>query len=181
MKLVVGLGNYPLEYKMTRHNAGFIVVDELYDRFGNDFEQFHENKKFIANITEGELFGEKTILLKPKTFMNLSGDSVSKVMKFYKISPQDLIVIHDELDFPFGVVKPTLSHNPAGHNGIKSINSYVHDTYSRIRVGIGRPKEQGYDITNYVLSKFSKEEQEHLDDVVDKAIDILKSIFNGTI
>ena len=96
MKLIVGLGNYPKEYNLTRHNIGFIMVDYLHDI--GDFDTWSENKKLLCNISKGSVFNNDCILIKPNTYMNLSGDSVAKVMHFFKLKPEDLIVIHDEID-----------------------------------------------------------------------------------
>lgn len=174
MKLIAGLGNYPKEYNLTRHNAGFIAVNYIQEH--NNFEDWNESKKFLCDISKGELFNQDVILIKPNTYMNLSGDSVIKVMNFYKLKAEDLIVLHDELDFNFGVVKVSQSRNSAGHNGIKSINSYVKEQYNRIRIGIGRPENKDYDISNYVLSKFTKEEQEKLDEISKNVVLTIKTL-----
>ena len=168
-KLIVGLGNYPKEYYLTRHNVGFLAIDYFCEN-GN-FTQWNENKKMLCDITKGIFFNQECILIKPNTYMNLSGNSVVKVMNFFKIPAKNIIVIHDEIDLSFGTIKITQSRNSAGHNGIKSINSIINDVYNRIRVGIGRPKDSHYDISDYVLGKFNQEEQEKLPI-------ILKQVFN---
>lgn len=174
MKLIVGLGNYPKEYNLTRHNIGFLVVDYIQENY--NFENWSENKKFICNLSRGFLFDKDCLLIKPNTYMNLSGDSVIKVMQFYKLKAEDLIVIHDELDFDFGIIKTSQSRNSAGHNGIKSINSHIADKYNRIRIGIGRPENKEYDISNYVLSKFTNEEQGKLDEIKKNTVLTIKTM-----
>ena len=156
MKLIVGLGNYPKEYAYTRHNAGFLMVDFLQQT--HEFSSWSENKKLLCQSSQGSINGIDCLLAKPQTLMNLSGDSVIKIIQFYKITTTDLLVIHDEIDLPFSTIKLTQSRNSAGHNGVKSINSYIKDTYNRIRIGVGRPENKDYDISNYVLSKFSETE-----------------------
>ena len=163
MKLIVGLGNYPKEYTLTRHNIGFLCVDYIQEH--NDFENWCENKKLLCNISRGFVNNKECILIKPNTYMNLSGDSVIKVVQFYKIKPQDIVVIHDDIDLAFNVIKTTQSRNSAGHNGVKSINTHIKEAYNRIRIGVGRPVNSDYDISDYVLSKFTKEEQEHFEDI----------------
>ena len=176
MKLIVGLGNYPKEYTSTRHNIGFIMVDYLHDV--GDFDTWSENKKLLCNISKGSIFNNDCILIKPNTYMNLSGDSVAKVMHFFKLKPEDLIVIHDEIDFEFGVVKTSQSRNSAGHNGVKSINSIVSQPYNRIRVGVGRPENKDFDISDYVLSKFTSQEQEKIDNIAENVVKNIKEILN---
>ena len=175
MKLLVFLGNYPKEYSLTRHNIGFIVGDAIQEKY--DFSNWNENKKLLCNISKGVLFDKDCILIKPNTYMNCSGDSVIKVLNFYKIKPNDVVVIHDELDFDFGTIKTTNSRNSAGHNGVKSVNSVIHEPYNRIRIGIGRPEEKNFDVSNYVLSKFSAEEQSKFDNIIEQSILTIKTLF----
>lgn len=174
MKLIVGLGNYPKEFDFTRHNIGFIIVDEI--QRNEDFDCWTGDKKLLCDICCGSILGKNCILIKPNTYMNLSGDSVAKVMQFYKIFAKDVIVIQDELDIKFGDIRVTDSRNSAGHNGIKSINLNVKERYNRIRVGIGRPANKEYDISNYVLSKFTHEEIDKLKYIVENTVLTLKSL-----
>lgn len=172
MKLIIGLGNYPKEYNFTRHNVGFIFIDYFCNHM--NFEPLLENKKMLcAGFCCGEIFDEKVILAKPNTYMNLSGDCVSKIMNFYKISPADLIVIHDDIDIDLGKIKITKSRNSAGHNGIKSINNFISEEYTRVRVGVGRPKENEFDIADYVLSKFTDDELSKINDICSNICDIV--------
>ena len=175
-KLIVGLGNFPKEYDLTRHNIGFLVVDKIQET-GN-FDNWKENKKLLCNISSGTFCDTNCILIKPTTYMNLSGNSVIQVAKFYKINHKNIIVIHDDIDLKFGIIKTTNSKNSAGHNGIKSINSHITEQYDRIRIGVGRPENAGYEISNYVLSKFTKEEQEKLDDIILNSILTIKTIIS---
>ena len=174
MKLIVGLGNYPKEYTNTRHNIGFLALDYIYNNWS--FDNWKEDKKLKGIISKGFFEQKECFLLKPQTFMNLSGESVIKVIKFYKIKTEDMIVIHDDIDLNFAIIKPTLSRNSAGHNGIKSINSVINDNYKRIRIGVGRPIDKRFDISDYVLSKFSQQENEKIQDIMEKLILTLKTI-----
>lgn len=186
LMLIVGLGNFPKEYQYTRHNMGFLIVDALhngefmYHKHKGadicDFEKWNENSKAKGNMSFGTFFGRDCILLKPNTYMNLSGESVISVVNFYKIKPENLIVIHDEMEIPFGMIKPSNSRNSAGHNGVKSINNYIKYNYNRVRVGIGRPKIIGQDVGQYVISKFTKDEMERLNDIYTNSILTLKTL-----
>ena len=184
--LIVGLGNYPKEYQYTRHNIGFLVLDALHDgRFMyknhngadiSDFERWVENSKAKGNISFGTFFGRECLLLKPNTYMNLSGESVVSVVNFYKIKPENIIVIHDEMEIAFGHIRYSTSRNSAGHNGIKSINNYIKYNYNRIRVGIGRPHIDGQDVGQYVISKFTREELSEMDNIYTNSILTLKTL-----
>ena len=149
MKLIVGLGNPGEKYKFNRHNVGFLAVDYLIDEL---------NASKISSKFKGELFKvDNFLLLKPLTFMNLSGESVKKVKDFYKIENEDIIVIHDDLDLKLGALKFKRGGSSGGHNGLKSIDSLIGNDYYRIRIGIGRP-ESKEEVVNFVLSDFKKEE-----------------------
>ena len=133
MFLIVGLGNPGKEYENTRHNVGFMVADTIFKEYG--FANFKD--KFDGLIAEGKIEGEKVYLLKPHTFMNLSGNSVIKAANFYKILPENIIVIHDDMDLPIGKIKAKIGGGSGGHNGIKSIDAAITPNYNRIRIGIG--------------------------------------------
>lgn len=153
MFLIVGLGNPGAEYDKTRHNVGFMAVDELARRF--NFGPF--KAKFDGLIAEGMIEGEKIYLLKPQTFMNLSGNSVIKAAAFYKILPENIVVIHDDMDLPVGKIKAKTGGGAGGHNGLKSIDSHIGQAYHRIRLGVGHPvAKDGEAVVNHVLSRFSK-------------------------
>ena len=164
MFLVCGLGNPGPKYQKTRHNIGFMVVDHLAERFGR--EPFRE--KFQGLFAKASLDGQECGLLKPQTFMNLSGQSAQKALAFFKIEPAQLIAVHDELDLPFGVVRVKLGGGAAGHNGIKSLTQCCGGPgFVRIRVGIGRPRSGSGE--HYVLSDFSRDECVELPNVVESA------------
>ena len=160
MFLVVGLGNPGEEYAKTRHNIGFMAADEIFSRY--DFSPF--KNKFEGLLAEGEIDGEKVLLLKPQTFMNLSGNSVGKVAQFYKIKPENIIVIHDDKDLALGKIKAKIGGSAGGHNGLKNIDAHIGTEYNRIRIGAGSPKEHNTDTINFVLSRFSKTEMEVLEE-----------------
>lgn len=154
MFLVVGLGNPGQDYEKTRHNIGFMAADVIHSC--HKFSSF--KNKFEGLLAEGTIENQKTLLLKPQTYMNLSGNSVSKVAKFYKIPPQNIIVIHDDKDLALGKLKAKIGGSAGGHNGLKNIDSQIGTEYNRIRIGVGSPKEHNTDTINFVLSRFSKEE-----------------------
>lgn len=168
MKLFVGLGNPGNEYLMTRHNIGFMVVDHLISKLQLTGEK--EFKKGI--ILKYKYKNEDIVILKPQTFMNLSGESVKEVVDFFKINPQDVIVIHDDLDLPVGSIRLRGKSGSGGHNGIKSIIQHLGtDEFKRIRIGIGKSMyAQGAD---WVLGKFSSDEQVLIKQALDKATNAL--------
>jgi PTH1 family peptidyl-tRNA hydrolase len=158
--LIVGLGNPGPNYAKTRHNIGFMVIDELVAR---------HNASKLSSSFEGELYKfQNHFLLKPLTFMNLSGNSVLKVKNFYKID--EVVVIHDDLDLPFGAIRFKKGGGHGGHNGLKSIDANISREYIRIRIGISKPKNKG-EVASYVLSEFSSEEQKCLDLLIQKSAD----------
>ena len=154
MFLIVGLGNPGNEYAETRHNVGFMTVDCLAEKYR--FSPF--KVKFDGLIADGSIGGEKVLLLKPQTYMNLSGNSVVKAASFYKIPPQNIVVIHDDMDLLPGQVKAKKGGGAGGHNGLKSIDAHMGSDYNRIRIGVGHP--------HHVLSRFSKREREDLDEEI---------------
>lgn len=160
MKLIVGLGNPSKQYEDTRHNAGFVVLDEI--RKSLTFPEFQSNKKFNAEISEGVVDGEKIILAKPQTFMNLSGQSVQSILSFFKMSSEDLTVIHDDLDIELGAFKISTDSSAAGHNGVQSIfDTLGTQKIKRIRIGIEgaeKKKERIMAGVDFVLQSFSIEE-----------------------
>jgi PTH1 family peptidyl-tRNA hydrolase len=162
--LVAGLGNPGAKYAKNRHNVGFMVVELLARRFGAD--AFRD--KFSGRFARARVDGDELVLLEPQTYMNLSGESVQKAMAFFKVALPGLIVVHDELDLPYGTVKVKQGGGTAGHNGLKSIVSCCGGPdFTRIRVGIGRPAKGATE--HHVLSDFSKDECIALDDVLERA------------
>lgn len=170
MFLVVGLGNPGAEYAATRHNVGFMAADELHRRY--NFSPF--KAKFDGLIAEGAIEGEKVYLLKPQTFMNLSGNSVVKAAHFYKILPQNIVVIHDDMDLPTDKIKAKIGGGAGGHNGIKSIDAAISPNYNRIRLGVGHPANKDEDsVVNHVLSGFSKADKENVERNIEIVVDLL--------
>ncbi len=158
MWLIAGLGNPGGKYAGNRHNIGFMAVDEIASEYG--FPAFRS--KFQGELAEGQVAGEKVVLLKPLTFMNESGQSVGKTAKFYKIPPARILVLHDELDLVPGKMRTKLGGGVAGHNGLKSIRAHIGTPdFWRLRFGIGHPGERDR-VSGYVLSDFSKSEQKWL-------------------
>lgn len=177
MRLLVGLGNPGQEFAKTRHNMGFMAVDEIVRRFS-----FTPWKKGFKGLTcSGEIDGEKVVILKPETFMNLSGEAVQEAIHFYKLTAKDVIVIHDELDLPVGKIKVKVGGSPAGHNGLKSIDSHIGVDYMRVRVGVDNNKQ--IPTADYVLSKPSKEDFKILEgefaQIADNISYLLKADING--
>jgi PTH1 family peptidyl-tRNA hydrolase len=170
MFLVVGLGNPGAEYAATRHNVGFMAADELHRRY--NFSPF--KAKFDGLIAEGSIEGEKVYLLKPQTFMNLSGNSVVKAAHFYKILPQNIVVIHDDMDLPTDKIKAKIGGGAGGHNGVKSIDAAISPSYNRIRLGVGHPINKDEDsVVNHVLSGFSKADKENVERNIEIVADLL--------
>ena len=161
MKLFVGLGNPGKKYTNNRHNIGFMALNQI----ANDHSFSPWKNKFQGQITDGKLGDEKVILLKPETFMNLSGQSVSETIKFYKIKIEDIIVFHDELDLAPAKLRVKISGGHAGHNGLRSIHQHIGADYHRVRMGIGRPGHKDR-VANYVLSDFAKNDQNWLQDLL---------------
>lgn len=174
--LVAGLGNPGPEYENTRHNIGFGVLDRLAERFNTEITKSGYSSLY-AEVTYSE---NKIFLLKPQTFMNNSGRAVSEIKKFFKIPTKNLIIIYDELDLPLGSFKIKSGGGAAGHNGIRSIlNSLGDDKFTRIRFGIGKPSSREKTVS-HVLSRFSKDENHIVDDMIDKAGEaVMEIIDNG--
>ncbi|NGN41350.1 aminoacyl-tRNA hydrolase [Mesorhizobium sp. CGMCC 1.15528] len=166
MLLFAGLGNPGAKYANNRHNVGFMAAEAIARR--HDFSPW--SKKFQGQIAEGKLDGEKVILLKPQTFMNLSGQSVGEALRFYKLQPSDLTVFYDELDLVSGKVRVKTGGGAGGHNGIRSIDQHIARDYRRVRIGIGHPgvKEM---VHNHVLGDFSKSDSEWLEVLLDAIAD----------
>lgn len=155
IKLIVGLGNPGHQYEKTRHNAGFLLLDRLAARWGCGWEK---ERRFDGFVAEANVASEKVILLKPATFMNRSGLAVGKVVRYYKFVPDDILVVHDELDFEAGVVRLKKNGGHAGHNGLRDIIAHLGSKdFYRLRVGVGRPSA-GKDVAHFVLSNPSKDE-----------------------
>jgi len=168
--LIVGLGNPGSEYASTRHNIGFMVVDELKDKFS------------ARDVTSSSFLGEcykfqNHFLLKPQTYMNLSGNSVVKVKNFYKI--EKVVVIHDDLDLPFGALRFKLGGGHGGHNGLKSIDANIGKEYIRVRMGIGKPEHKG-EVASYVLGEFSELQKSHLELFISEAVEAVAFLLENS-
>ncbi len=161
MRVFVGLGNPGPKYSANRHNIGFMVLD----RIAADHGFAPWRGKFQASLSEGRLGSQKVLLLKPETFMNLSGQSVGEAMRFYKLAPEDFTVFHDELDLAPGKVRCKSGGGHAGHNGLRSIHQHIGESYDRVRLGIGHPGHKDR-VSGYVLSDFAKADQDWLEDVL---------------
>lgn len=165
MYIIAGLGNPTREYSKTRHNVGFEVIDVLADRLGTTVE----DKKFKGLYGRGMIGGEKVLLLKPQTYMNLSGESIREAADFYKVEPDHIIVIYDDISLGVGQLRIRTKGSAGGHNGIKSIIAHLGtQEFPRIKVGVGdKPKKM--DLADYVLSRFSKEDQALMEDAYKEA------------
>ncbi|WP_079933698.1 aminoacyl-tRNA hydrolase [Carboxydocella sp. ULO1] len=167
MKMLVGLGNPGPQYELTRHNVGFLVIDALADKVGvSSFKQ--QAGALVASVNYQ---GEKLLLVKPQTYMNLSGQAVGELARYYKIPAQDVLVIYDDMDNPFGQLRLRARGSSGGHNGIKSIISHLGtEEFPRLKVGIGRPRS-GQSAADYVLEPFSSEERAALGRIIPAAVD----------
>ncbi|WP_433531399.1 aminoacyl-tRNA hydrolase [Micromonospora sp. CA-263727] len=173
--LVVGLGNPGREYAANRHNVGFMVGDLLAGRLG---ARFGRHRRAVAEVAEGRLGfgGPRLVLVKPLTYMNLSGGPVASLAQFYKVSPDRVIAVHDELDIGYGQLRVKCGGGEGGHNGLRSMSkSLGTKDYVRVRFGVGRPPGR-QDPADYVLSDFGSVERKELDFLVDRAADVVESV-----
>ncbi len=165
MYIIVGLGNPGKQYEHTRHNVGFEVIDILADRIGICIEE----KKHKALCGRGILEGQKVVLVKPQTFMNLSGESVRAIFDFYKVESKDIIIVYDDVSLEPGQLRIRGKGSAGGHNGIKNIIAHLGtQEFPRVKVGVGE-KPKGMDLADYVLSRFSKEEQDTMEEAFHEA------------
>ena len=159
MFMIAGLGNPGKEYETTRHNAGFMVIDALADKLGADVSE----KKHKALCGKAVIGGQKCILLKPQTYMNSSGESLRAAADYYKIAPEDIIVIYDDISLAPGQLRVRAKGSAGGHNGMKSIIYQLgSEDFPRIKIGVGSPENPDYDLADYVLGKFTKTEVKEL-------------------
>ena len=166
MYLIVGLGNPGKQYDMTRHNIGFHTIDYIADKYGAKLTKL----KFKAVYGEATISGEKVYLVKPQTYMNLSGDSVGEMAQFYKIPPENIIVINDDISLDVGRIRVRPKGSAGGHNGLNSIIYRLNsDTFPREKMGVGAPKHEDYDLADFVLGRFTKEEIPVMEDAIFKA------------
>ena len=173
--LIAGLGNPGPKYDLTRHNAGFMVVDALAERFGCDMRRV----KFKGLYGKCKIAGEDAVLLKPSTFMNLSGQSVTEAMNFFHIPPERVLLVFDDISLDVGRMRIRLKGSDGGHNGVKNI-IYLSgsDRFPRVKIGVGH-KPEGWDLANWVLSRFSGDEQKLLDAVAKNSGDAVELILSG--
>lgn len=174
MLILAGLGNPGSKYANNRHNAGFMAADAIARR--HSFSPW--TKKFKADICEGMLGGQKVLLMKPQTFMNLSGQAVGEAMRFYKLTPADVTVLYDELDLAPGKVRVKTGGGTGGHNGIKSMDAHCGKDYRRVRIGIGHPGDKNL-VHNWVLGDFAKADGEWLDPLLDAIADAAPLLAQG--
>lgn len=177
MKCIVGLGNPGKQYEHTRHNAGFAVVDELAKQLDISFRLKQSSE---AEIAEGMLGNERILLVKPQTFMNASGRAVSDVLRKYPISIEELIIVYDDADLPFGDIRFKQSGSSAGHRGMESIMDTIGkgNSIARVRFGIGRPSNPDVPLEDFVLTKWTSAEQAALSDHIQKAIEALTTFLS---
>ncbi len=176
IKLIVGLGNPGQQYEKNRHNAGFLFLDRLVSEYGGIWLKDSKFHGFVSTIA---INSDKIILLKPGTFMNLSGQAVGAVIRYYKFQADEILVVHDELDFPAGVVKLKKGGGHAGHNGLRDIIAHLDSKdFYRLRIGIGRPIA-GKAVADYVLSNPAKSESELIEAVFDSGLKFLPRIVAG--
>ena len=177
MKLIAGLGNPGKEYAQSKHNIGFMLLDALAARWQED--AWREKESALA--LETRFAGEKVLLVKPLTYMNESGRAVGSLLSWYKLSPEDLLVIHDDLDLPMGTVRIRGKGGSGGHNGMKSVIAHVgSENFPRIRIGIGRPKGERT-VVAHVLSGFSQEEQEKIAESVNYLLPAVECILTDSV
>lgn len=174
--IVAGLGNPGLEYENTRHNAGFLTMEELAKQCGAKLDQM----KFKSDCGEAMLGEVRCLLMKPTTYMNLSGDAIAAAANFYKIPPEQVLVIYDDISLPPGKLRLRRKGSAGGHNGIKSIIAQLGtEEFPRIRVGVGAKPNPQYDLADWVLSKFSEEDMKALQPALEHAADAAKKIVSG--
>ena len=185
MLLFVGLGNPTPDSENNRHNVGFKIIDVINKQFGLS----KQKPKFKGLLTTGNIGNEKVYAIKPLTFMNNSGICIRELLEYFKFEAEDVIVFHDDLDVEFGKIKAKFGGSSAGHNGIASIDKFIGKDYSRVRIGIGKPKEN-IEVADYVLQNFDEEESEGIEKIsnhinesisflVEKKLDLFSSTVNN--
>lgn len=177
--LLVGLGNPGPEYDLTRHNVGFLCLDDFVSKTV-EMEQWQQKKSLKCLVSTGRIGESRIIAIKPTTFMNLSGEAVQATANFYKVGAEHIAVIHDELDIDFGQIRLRVGGSDAGHNGIKSITQHIGEKYSRIRIGVGPKQPATIDSADFVLQKFSADEQAQLPNLTREVNAILSEYLYGT-
>lgn len=176
--LLVGLGNPGKEYVQTRHNIGFVCIDEFVSNT-DAMEDWVQKKDLKCLVSTGRIGDSRVIAIKPTTFMNLSGESVQAVLNFYKLLPDNITVIHDDIDVNFGHIRMRQGGSSAGHNGIKSITQHIGEEYGRIRIGIGPKMPARIKSEDYVLQKFGEDEQAHMSNLTKEVLSIITEYLYG--
>lgn len=174
MKLIIGLGNPGPQYARTRHNVGFMIADRLAETLGVTWKT---ESKLKSEVAAAELAGEKVILVKPQTFMNLSGEAAQRIMQFYKLAPSDVWVIYDDVDVPFGRLRLRTGGSSSGHQGVKSIIQHIGPNFVRARVGISLNDRSKESSEEYVLKPFNAEEREQLPRAIETAASTITDQF----
>ncbi|NBV06365.1 MAG: aminoacyl-tRNA hydrolase [Proteobacteria bacterium] len=177
MYLLVGLGNIGPEYESTRHNFGFLLLDQIID----DYDFTLQSKKFKSEVFSGVIADQRIIALKPQTFMNRSGIAVLEAANFYKINPKNILVFHDDLDLALGKIRVKTGGGNAGHNGLKSLDEMIGKHYTRLRLGIGRPESKEYQTADYVLGKFACDEIEKVKIINEKISELIEEMIEGRV
>ncbi len=176
--LIVGLGNPGKNYEFTRHNAGFLTLDHIASELDTEINNF-KNNALVADVV---INNHRCLLVKPQTFMNNSGTAVRDIAKFYKIPPEKIIVVFDDISLPCGKLRIRRKGTDGGHNGIKSIIYHLNsDQFPRIKIGVGAKPNPEYDLADWVLSKFGKDDTEQLKTAITKATEVLPFILDGEI
>jgi PTH1 family peptidyl-tRNA hydrolase len=176
--LIVGLGNPGKEYELTRHNIGFISIDHFVES-AEEMQDWVQKKDLKCLMSSGQMGETRVIVIKPTTFMNKSGEAVQAAASFYKIQEDKIIVVHDELDIDFGQIRLRMGGSSAGHNGIKSVTQHLDDDYGRVRIGVGPKKPAAMKSEDFVLQKFSKDEQAELPSLIREVTAILTEYIYG--
>lgn len=177
MKIILGLGNPGKEYVLTRHNIGFMVVQALAGAWDMRFE---DKTKFKALVAQAEIDNEKILLVKPLTFYNNVGECARAILDFYKLTTTDFLVVHDDMALPFGTLRTRFSGRDAGNNGVKSLNQHLGEDYARLRVGIWDELRENVDATDFVLGKFSADDEETIKrTIIPAAVEIAMSHIKG--
>lgn len=176
MKLIIGLGNPESRYNDTRHNVGFFMLDTLARQQGAEFKH---SVKFKADIAECTIVGEKVLLAKPTTYYNLVGESARAIMDFYKLSPEDILIVHDELALPFNTLRTRQGGSDAGNNGIKSLNQHLGTETQRLRIGVWSELRDKMDDADFVLAKFSATERVQLVSIASLATQKIEDFIAG--
>ena len=175
MYIIVGLGNPEPEYSNTRHNMGFDTINKLAKKYNIEFSKTNFKGIYGTGIIEGE----KVILLKPQTYMNLSGESIKEIINFYKLNTDNLIIIYDDIDIEPGIIKLRKTGGPGTHNGMKSVIKEIRtEKFPRVRIGIGKPEHKG-DLINYVIGKIPEEDKKILEKSTDVAKEAIEEIIKS--